>query len=170
MFIEYEEGVKRIERWEEAAIVIRGELKAGAKLFIILFGPERAAWFFYKCSTFWIALIVDVGVVNFSLRNWLILRVFLNTILFLAAYFCGWLSDKMRPNVLPDSRYTISMAWTDALALWLYQIPVYVILALYLGGSWDLIGYASLVYFITTCATGWVYGQTLNWTRRLLLS
>jgi len=158
---------KTILRWEKFVDKTKRQLMALARMMVWWIGAERSAWLLYKGETWWVSLIIDTTIVSFSLSGWFTLRVLLNVILLAMAHYCARMADAMRPRAPLDMPYSTRMAFTDAIALSLYQIPLYVLLSGLLGGNWDAIGFASLLYLATNCALGWAYGKTLNWTRML---
>ncbi len=109
-----------------------------------------------------LTIFYEVVLGGTNMRQWWEVRIIYNVIRFAGAYFLGCLIDWFRVRL---NGHWFRRALSDALALSVYQIPIYVGVALFVGVGIKIILRVSGLYILDNLFMGWLYGFILDKTR-----
>ncbi len=104
-----------------------------------------------------------MALVGLTLRQWFGIRILYAALRFAGARLCGKLTDSIRERLLGTSRQRFRKALADAIALSLYQIPLYIVSALVMGARFRQVAITSSIYLVENALLGWLYGVILDW-------
>lgn len=112
----------------------------------------------YGLITFSMTILYEKIIVGLNWQEWVGARVIYISVRYTFIFILDYLIDYFRS-------LTIKFL-ADALALSLYQIPIYTIAALIMGVPHNLIIIVTLIYIADNLLFGWLYGYILDKTRR----
>jgi hypothetical protein len=110
-------------------------------------------------------LLAEVAVAGMSIKQWFWIRVIFNPLRFAGARFLGMLTDSLRRSILGKSHNPFLKVVADTLALWLYNLPLYIASGIIMGATRRQITISSSMQFLDTLCTGWLYGIILDRVR-----
>jgi hypothetical protein len=112
----------------------------------------------YGIITFSLTILYEKIIVGLNWQEWMGVRMIYIPIRYVFLFILDYLIDYFR-SVLPK-------AFAEAMALSIYQIPIYIGAALIMGVSRSLIITVCLIYIADNLVFGWLYGYILNRTRK----
>lgn len=124
---------------------------------------DTTAMVIFGLVTSLLTIFYEVIVTGVDLEKWAEVRLLYNAIRFIGAYFLGCLIDWFRIRL---NGHWFSKALSDALALSVYQIPIYAFSAWVMGVPCNAIILAAGIYFLDNLFLGWLYGYILDQTRK----
>ena len=113
-------------------------------------------------------LAIDIWFVGMTGMQWTGVRLVYGPLRFILARLLGKMTDRLRTYFAGPSPNRLQKAVVDAMSLYIYQQPLYVVCALIVGVELPQLYGAAILYFIEALLTGWFYGVVLDFVRRRL--
>jgi hypothetical protein len=125
------------------------------------------AFSLYKLLTFAPAFLYEVAYVGITVKQYLVVRLLKNVLLFALSFLCRDLRDKIKQYIPGSSDKQLGKAVAEGTALSLYQLPFYVVSMLVIATevSSHELSIASVIYFSINVLTGRLYGVLLDQVR-----
>lgn len=118
--------------------------------------------------TFVTGMFIEVAIAGFTLQQSLISRLLCQPVNILTARGYGYYRDKVVAWLSGESPHWLKSTLGDILAYLSFQLPLYVVILLIAGTSWEGIIKASISQTLALVVLGAPYGVWLKYCRKML--
>lgn len=133
--------------------------------FWLRYRSDIVAMVLYNLIAGFLTLVYEIWLGGATGEQWIWVRIIYTAIRLTGAFLLGYLIDFCRRYIW-QKRKLIFKALADALALSLYQIPIYIFSAWISGVLWHSILITSSLYIVDNLLLGWLYGYILDKVRK----
>ncbi len=135
---------------------------------------DTLAMVLFSILTFFIASFWEMTLAGLTLKESAMMRGAGGAVTvparYLLARFQGMLADFCERNVPMAKESVVMKAVANGLAVWTYQVPLYLTGALIVGISWKQVLIVQCIFLIESPFVGYIYRKILDKTRARLAS